>query len=153
MIFYCTLVMRSSEVLEGAHQCHFLFKLYLDQYKTLISVYLFNNFKETGYLEILLYHTNSKDCIKYLRSFIWILVIYHKRMTSLLDKSQWKGSCAYYVFIENSLHGIWWWFEYQELYGQHDVTLGSFFLLHHEISYLELWAKNSTISLYLVTYN
>ena len=34
--------MRSLEVLEGAHQCHFLFKLYLDQYETLISVYLFN---------------------------------------------------------------------------------------------------------------
>ena len=53
--------MRSSEVLEGAHQCHFLFKLYLDQYKTLISVYLFNNFKESGYFEILLYNTNSKN--------------------------------------------------------------------------------------------
>ena len=53
--------MRSSEVLEGAHQCHFLFKLYLDQHETLISVYLFNNFKESGYLEILLYHTNSKN--------------------------------------------------------------------------------------------
>ena len=53
--------MRSSEVLEGAHQCHFLCKLYLDQYKTLISVYLFNIFKESGYFEILLYNTNSKN--------------------------------------------------------------------------------------------